>query len=86
MKPKATQPDLIPPEHTTTKITVAGADLAATEERLKDMGAVLMGFSVKGSNYTLSVILPPGEMIEAMERQPRAPFAAPETPAKATTQ
>jgi hypothetical protein len=61
------QPDLIPPDRTTTQITVVGVDLAATERRLLDMGAVLLGFSVKGSTYLLNVILPPGEMIEAAD-------------------
>ena len=64
-----TQPDLFQPEHATSKIVVSGSDLAATEQRLRDIGAVLLGFNVKGSTYTLSVIMPPGELIEAMDSQ-----------------
>jgi hypothetical protein len=58
------QPDLIPPDPTTSTLTVAGADLERTERHLREIGAVLLGFSVRGSTYTLNVIMPPGEMIE----------------------
>jgi hypothetical protein len=48
------QPDLIPPDPTTSTLTVSGSDLARTEQRLRDLGAVVLGFSVKGSTYTTS--------------------------------
>ena len=69
MKPEG-QPDLFEPDRSISTITVAGADLERTEQRLGDIGAVLLSFSVKGATYTLTVILPPGEMIEAKEHQP----------------
>jgi hypothetical protein len=58
------QPDLIPPDHAISTIVVNGIDLAQTEQRLRDLGAVVLGFSVKGATYTLRVLLPPGEMLE----------------------
>jgi hypothetical protein len=57
------QPDLPLPEPTTTTLTVKGEDLERTEQRLRDLGAVILGFSVKGSIYTLTIILPPGELL-----------------------
>jgi hypothetical protein len=57
------QPDLIPTERTTTTLPVKGSDLERTEKRLLDIGAVLLGFSVKGSIHTLTIILPPGELL-----------------------
>jgi len=54
------QPELIPTRRTVATITVAGADMATTEKHLRDIGAVLLGFSVKGGTYTLQVSLPPG--------------------------
>jgi hypothetical protein len=65
-----TQPELLPPHRGTDTITVPGTDLAATEKRLREIGAVVLGFSVKGATYTLKVIMPPGEMLaKALERE-----------------
>ena len=54
------QLELIPTRRTVATITVAGADMATIEKHLHDIGAVLLGFSVKGATYKLQVILPPG--------------------------
>lgn len=57
------QLELIPTRRTVGTITVAGAEMATIEKHLRDIGAVLLGFSVKGATYTLQVILPPGEVL-----------------------
>ena len=54
------QPELIPTQRTVATITVAGADMATTEKHLRDIGAVLLGFSVKGGTYKLNLIVPYG--------------------------
>jgi hypothetical protein len=66
------QPDLIPMERTTANVTVTEDQLAATANRLRALGAVILGFSVKGSSYTLSVILPPGEVLEQLLKDSNA--------------
>ena len=63
------QPELLP-ERTVTTIAVAAVDIVRTEQRLRQIGAVLLGFSVTASAYTLQVIMPRGEIIEAAEAQP----------------
>ena len=63
------QPELLP-ERTVTTITVAAVDIVRTEQRLRHIGGVLLGFSVTASAYTLTVIMPPGEILEAAEAQP----------------
>jgi hypothetical protein len=64
---KPIQPELLPPDRTTSTIVISGPDLAGTEQRLRAMGAVILGFSVKGSTYALSVILPPRHSIEQVK-------------------
>ena len=59
-------PELFP-ERTVQTITVAAVDIQRTEQRLRDVGAVLLGFSVTASTCTLKVIMPPGEIIEAID-------------------
>ena len=54
------QLELIPTRRTTGTLTVAGPEFASTVERLKAVGAIVPGFSVKGGIYKLQVILPPG--------------------------
>ena len=54
------QLELIPTRRTVATLTVAGADMATIEKHLHDIGAVLLGFSVKGATYKLQVSLPPG--------------------------
>lgn len=66
------QLDLPLPQRTVETITVDAADIAATEARLRDIGAVVLGFSLKAGIYTLTVIMPPREMIEAQEGQQAA--------------
>lgn len=38
------QPDLLQVQRTTSTITVAGADLDPTVQRLRDLGAVILNF------------------------------------------
>ena len=57
------QLELIPTRRTVATITVAGPELASTVERLKAVGAIVPGFSVKGATYKLQVILPPSEVL-----------------------
>jgi hypothetical protein len=45
------------PEHTAT-ISVTGADLDRTIERLRGLGAVILSFQARGGAYTVNVILP----------------------------
>ena len=54
------QLELVPTRRAVATVTVAGPELASTVERLKAVGAIVLGFSVKGATYTLQVILPPG--------------------------
>jgi hypothetical protein len=61
---ETTQPDLIPMDRTTTTLTVRGSDLDRAERQLRDIGAVLLAVSVKGSTYTIKISLPPGATIE----------------------
>jgi hypothetical protein len=35
-----------------------------TEKRLRQIGGVLLGYSVNGGTYTLRVVLPPGELLQ----------------------
>ena len=62
-----TQPDLFPRERTPTKLTMAGADLERTAARVRELGGVILGISVKGATYTLKVVLPPGETLAPVE-------------------
>lgn len=55
------QPDLFQAERTSTTITVTGSDLGRTVQRLRELGAMILSFQVKGGTYTLTVILPPTE-------------------------
>jgi hypothetical protein len=56
-----TQPDLFPePSSSCASITVQGMELGTATKRLRELGAVVLGFSVKGSTYTIDVILPDG--------------------------
>ncbi len=51
-----------------TTITVNRTALPRTLARLQALGAVMLGFSVRGSTYTLNVVLPPaGELERAIE-------------------
>ena len=69
MNGRLEQMDLLA-DRTVETITVRGCHLEATTERLKAIGAVVLGFSVKGASYTLSVIMPPAVEIErAMEER-----------------
>lgn len=73
MSPEAKQLDLLPIRRTTTTITVAGADLDRTIERLGDLRAVILAINIKGATYTLNVMLPPEELLaEAMRTLPDA--------------
>ncbi len=65
------QPDLFPDRHGTELITVAEHDFNATLQRLRQIGAVILAFDVKGATYTLNVIMPDGLTItQAMEGKP----------------
>ena len=57
------QLELIPTRRPVATITVAGAEMATIEKHLHDIGAVLLGFSVKGATYKLQVTLPPGMVL-----------------------
>jgi hypothetical protein len=61
------QPELFQTKPTTTTITVAGADLERAAARVRELGGVVLGFSVKGATYTLKVVLPPGETLAPVE-------------------
>ena len=64
---KAEQPELIQLTPTATTITATGLEFGPTVQRLRDMGAVILGFSAKGATYRIRVLLPPGVMLETGE-------------------
>ena len=62
------QPDLFPDLAMTT-FTVTGMDLGTACDRVRAMDGVILGITVKGATYSLSVLLPPGEVLSALADQ-----------------
>jgi hypothetical protein len=69
MKPdrERTLPGISPSEHQT--IVVSSSELEPTCRKVRALGGVVLGMSVRGATYTLSVSLPDGAALaEAMEQ------------------